>query len=146
EARRPRGRARVRARPLGVPVGRVRRDEMDDPLRRLDDPDFPALTMSQAAELLGVQAAFLRSLDSSGVLEPHRSPGGHRRYSRAQLAVAARMRGLLDDGHSLASAEMIVDLQDQLADARADADRLRTDADRLRRTGDDDGGGSHRLP
>jgi len=117
-----------------------------DPLRRLDDPDFPALTMSQAAELLGVQAAFLRSLDSSGVLEPHRSPGGHRRYSRAQLAVAARMRGLLDDGHSLASAEMIVDLQDQLADARADADRLRTDADRLRRTGDDDGAGSHHLP
>ena len=36
-----------------------------DPLRRLDDPDFPALTMSQAAELLGVQAAFLRSLDAS---------------------------------------------------------------------------------
>ena len=102
----------------------------DDPLSRLDDPDFPALTMSQAAELLGVQAAFLRSLDSSGVLQPHRSPGGHRRYSRQQLALAARMRGLLDDGHSLASAETIVELQDQLAEARADADRLRSDADR----------------
>ena len=34
-----------------------------DPVRRLDDPDFPALTMRQAADLLGVQAAFLRSLD-----------------------------------------------------------------------------------
>ncbi|MGY1806812.1 helix-turn-helix domain-containing protein [Blastococcus sp. SYSU D00669] len=102
-----------------------------DPLRRLDDPDYPALTMSQAAELLGVQAAFLRSLDSSGVLQPHRSPGGHRRYSRAQLNVAARMRGLLDDGHSLASAEAIVGLQDELAEARADADRLRADVDRL---------------
>ena len=95
-----------------------------DPLRRLDDPDFPALTMSQAAELLGVQAAFLRSLDASGALQPHRSAGGHRRYSRAQLGLAARLRGLLDDGHSLASAETIVGLQDQLADARADADRL----------------------
>jgi DNA-binding transcriptional MerR regulator len=103
-----------------------------DPLSRLDDPGFPALTMSQAAELLGVQAAFLRSLDGSGVLSPHRSPGGHRRYSRAQLAVAARMRGLLDDGHSLASAETIVGLQDELAQSRADADRLRADADRLR--------------
>jgi excisionase family DNA binding protein len=112
---------------------------VSDPLRRLDDPDFPALTMSQAAELLGVQAAFLRSLDSSGVLQPHRSPGGHRRYSRAQLTLAARMRGLLDDGHSLASAEMIVGLQDQLADARADADRLRSDVDRLTQNGDDDG-------
>ena len=98
--------------------------EQPDPLSRLDDPDYPALTMSQAAELLGVQAAFLRSLDSSGVLQPHRSPGGHRRYSRAQLAVAARMRGLLDDGHSVASAETIINLQDELAEARADLARL----------------------
>jgi excisionase family DNA binding protein len=102
-----------------------------DPLSRLDDPDFPALTMSQAAELLGVQPAFLRSLDSSGVLQPHRSAGGHRRYSRQQLALASRMRELLDDGHSLASAETIVGLQDQLADARADAAALRSDIDRL---------------
>jgi len=102
-----------------------------DPLSRLDDPDYPALTMSQAAQLLGVQAAFLRSLDTSGVLRPHRSPGGHRRYSRHQLSLAARMRGLLDDGHSLASAETIVGLQDELASARADAERLRSTADRL---------------
>lgn len=97
----------------------------EDPLRRLDDPDYPALTMSQAAELLGVQAAFLRSLDSAGVLHPHRSPGGHRRYSRQQLLLAARMRGLLDDGHPLGSAEVIVGLQDELASARADLERAR---------------------
>ena len=101
-------------------------------LDRLDDPDYPALTMSQAAELLGVQQAFLRSLDSSGLLHPQRSPGGHRRYSRQQLELAARVRGLLDEGHSLASAETIVGLQDELADARADADRLRSDVARLR--------------
>ena len=100
-------------------------------LDRLDDPDYPALTMSQAAELLGVQAAFLRSLDTSGVLQPHRSPGGHRRYSRQQLARAARVRGLLDDGHSLASAETILGLQDELASARADVDRLRSHVERL---------------
>jgi MerR family transcriptional regulator/heat shock protein HspR len=105
-------------------------DARPDPLGRLDDPDYPALTMSQAAELLGVQAAFLRSLDTSGVLQPFRSPGGHRRYSRHQLELAARLRGLLDDGHSLASAETIVGLQDQLADARADADQLRSDVHR----------------
>ncbi|MGY1826388.1 MULTISPECIES: helix-turn-helix domain-containing protein [unclassified Blastococcus] len=98
--------------------------EEQDPLRRLDDPEYPALTMSQAAELLGVQAAFLRSLDGSGILSPHRSPGGHRRYSRRQLELAARMRGLLDDGHPVASAEVIVGLQDELAAARADLARL----------------------
>jgi DNA-binding transcriptional MerR regulator len=112
------------------------RERDPDPMGRLDDPNFPALTMSQAAELLGVQAAFLRSLDTSGILQPFRSPGGHRRYSRHQLGIAARMRGLLDDGHSLASAEAIVGLQDELASARADADRLRSDADRLRSDAD----------
>ena len=119
-----------------------------DPVSRLDDPDFPALTMSQAADLLGVQAAFLRSLDSSGILHPHRSPGGHRRYSRAQLTLAARMRSLLDDGHSLASAETILGLQDDLASARADADRLRTTADDLRTTVDrlSAGGDHHPRP
>jgi DNA-binding transcriptional MerR regulator len=108
-----------------------------DPLRRLDDPDFPAFTMSQAADLLGVQAAFLRSLDGSGALHPHRSPGGHRRYSRAQLGQAARLRSLLDDGHTLASAEVIVGLQDELADARADTARLQGTVDRLRAEQDD---------
>jgi DNA-binding transcriptional MerR regulator len=114
-----------------------------DVVRRLDDPDFPALTMSQAAALLGVQAAFLRSLDGSGVLQPHRSPGGHRRYSRHQLELAARLRGLLDEGHTLASAEVILGLQDELADARATSDRLRDTVDRLRAGRDDtpSGGG-----
>jgi DNA-binding transcriptional MerR regulator len=109
----------------------------DDALRRLDDPDFPALTMSQAAALLGVQAAFLRSLDASGVVQPHRSPGGHRRYSRHQLSLAARLRGLLDEGHTLASAEVILGLQDELADARADSERLQRTVDRLRARDDD---------
>ena len=109
-----------------------RRTGAPDPVSRLDDPDYPALTMSQAAGLLGVQAAFLRSLDTSGVLEPYRSPGGHRRYSRSQLTFAARMRGLLDDGHPLASAETIVGLQDELATARTDAEHLKSAADQLR--------------
>ena len=112
--------------------------EPADAVRRLDDPDFPALTMSQAAALLGVQAAFLRSLDGSGVLQPHRSPGGHRRYSRHQLALAARLRGLLDEGHTLASAEVILGLQDELADERATTARLRDAVDRLRSGQDGD--------
>lgn len=103
-----------------------------DPLRPLDDPDHPVLTMSQAAELLGVQAAFLRSLDSAGVLAPHRSTGGHRRYSRRQLELAARIRELLDEGHSLSSAQVIVGLQDDLAGARADAVEARDERDAAR--------------
>ncbi|SFP51902.1 DNA-binding transcriptional regulator, MerR family [Geodermatophilus dictyosporus] len=122
----------ARRRPDDEPAGPA-----GDAVRRLDDPDFPALTMSQAAALLGVQAAFLRSLDGSGVLQPHRSPGGHRRYSRHQLVLAARLRGLLDEGHTLASAEVILGLQDELAESRAATQRLRATVDRLRADQDD---------
>lgn len=86
---------------------------------RLDDEDYPAVTMGQAAELLEVQPAFLRSLDAAGVVQPERSGGGHRRYSRRQLVVAARMRVLFDEGLTLDAATRIVELQDQLHAARA---------------------------
>ncbi len=82
---------------------------------RLDDQDYPAVTMGQAAQLLGVQPAFLRSLDAAGVVVPERSPGGHRRYSRRQLELAARMRELFDEGMSLEAAARIVGLQDELS-------------------------------
>jgi DNA-binding transcriptional MerR regulator len=81
---------------------------------RLDDEDYPAVAMGQAAELLEVQPAFLRSLDTAGVLKPQRSDGGHRRYSRRQLVLAARMRALFDEGLTLDAAARIVELQDDL--------------------------------
>ena len=81
---------------------------------RLDDEDYPAVTMGQAAELLEVQPAFLRSLDAAGVLTPSCSSGGHRRYSRRQLAIAARIRELFDEGMTLDAAARIVGLQDEL--------------------------------
>lgn len=85
---------------------------------RLDDEDYPAVTMGQAAELLEVQPAFLRSLDAAGVLSPERSGGGHRRFSRRQLVLAARMRALFDEGLTLDAAARIVELQDELEAAR----------------------------
>lgn len=85
---------------------------------RLDDEDYPAMTMGQAAELLDVQPAFLRSLDAAGVLAPVRSGGGHRRYSRRQLELATRMRALFDEGLTLDAAARIVALQDELTAAR----------------------------
>ena len=101
---------------------------MAQPDDMFGDEDYPAYTMGRAAEIVGVSQEFLRRLGEAKLIDPFRSPGGHRRYSRHQLALAARLRGLLDDGHPLASAETIVGLQDELADARAAADRLRTGA------------------
>jgi MerR family transcriptional regulator, heat shock protein HspR len=87
---------------------------------RLDDLDYPAYTTGRAAAVLGVQQAFLRALDAAGAVCPERSPGGHRRYTRRQLAVAGRIRELFDQGHSLASALRILGLQDDIVDLQDD--------------------------
>lgn len=101
-------------------------------LGNLDDEDYPAFTTGQAARMLGVQEAFLRSLDAADVVRPDRSDGGHRRYSRRQLALVVRLREQLDEGHTLASAARIVGLQDRLSAAEDEITSLR------RRLGDDD--------
>lgn len=85
---------------------------------KLDDEDYPAYSMGRAAEILGVTQAFLRSLDAAKLLIPGRSEGGHRRYSRYQLRLAARARELIDQGTALESACRIIILEDQLAEAR----------------------------
>ena len=81
-------------------------------LANLDDLDYPAFTTRQAAELLGVQQAFLRSLDTANLLRPQRSKGGHRRYSRRRLQLAARIRTLFDEGYSRAATARIIVLED----------------------------------
>jgi len=90
----------------------------------LDDPDYPAYTTGRAAEVLGVQQAFLRALDAAGAVIPARSAGGRRRYTRRQLAFAVRIRELFDQGHTLAAARRILDLEDDLAAERALTARL----------------------
>jgi DNA-binding transcriptional MerR regulator len=85
----------------------------------LDDPDYPAFTTGQAAQALGVQQAFLRALDTAGAVTPKRSGGGRRCYTRRQLAFAARIRELFDQGHTLAAARRILALEDDLAAERA---------------------------
>ncbi len=75
--------------------------------------------MGRAAELLGVTQAFLRSLDAAKLVTPLRSEGGHRRYSRYQLRIAARARELIDQGTPpIEAACRIIILEDQLSEAQ----------------------------
>jgi DNA-binding transcriptional MerR regulator len=85
---------------------------------KFDDEHYPAYTMGRAAEMLGATQGFLRSLDEAGLIEPQRSTGGHRRYSRHQLRLAARVRELVDQGTGLTAACRIVSLEDQLHEAQ----------------------------
>ncbi|MFC4121384.1 MerR family transcriptional regulator [Nonomuraea zeae] len=73
--------------------------------------------MGTAAEMLGVTPTFLRTLGAAKLIEPLRSSGGHRRYSRYQLRLAARARELVDQGTPVEAACRIIVLEDQLAEA-----------------------------
>ncbi|MFF0155196.1 MerR family transcriptional regulator [Micromonospora sp. NPDC005203] len=83
----------------------------------LDDEDYPAYTMGRAAEILGCSQDFLRRLGDAKLIDPQRSGGGHRRYSRYQLRLAARAREMCDQGTDIVSACRIIILEDQLEEA-----------------------------
>ncbi len=101
--------------PEGEHVSPVAESPVTD---KFDDDHYPAYTMGRAVEMLDTSAGFLRGLDVSGFIEPQRSTGGHRRYSRYQLRLAARVRELVDQGTGLDAACRIVTLEDQLREAR----------------------------
>ena len=84
----------------------------------LDDDDYPAYTMGRAAEMLATTPAFLRALGEHRLITPLRSEGGHRRYSRYQLRIAARARELVDQGTPIEAACRIIILEDQLEEAQ----------------------------
>ena len=90
---------------------------MAQPDDTLDDEDYPAYTMGRAAEIIGVSQDFLRRIGDLKLITPLRSAGGHRRYSRYQLRLAARARELCDQGTPLDAACRIIILEDQLEEA-----------------------------
>ncbi|MFF8313260.1 MerR family transcriptional regulator [Streptomyces lydicus] len=96
------------------------------PVDKLDDDDYPAYTMGRAAEMLGTTPAFLRALGEHRLITPLRSEGGHRRYTRHQLRLAARARQLVDTGTHIEAACRIIILENQLEEARRINEEQRT--------------------
>jgi MerR family transcriptional regulator, heat shock protein HspR len=99
----------------------------------LDDEDVPALTTGQAADVIGVQPAFLRSLDAGEMLRPTRSAGGHRRWTRRQLALATRVRALFDEGLTLTAAWKVVSLEDRVDEVTRERDLAQAELASARR-------------
>ncbi|MCM9076879.1 MULTISPECIES: MerR family transcriptional regulator [Streptomyces] len=74
--------------------------------------------MGRAAEMPDTTQGFLRALGDARLITPLRSAGGHRRYSRYQLRIAARARELVDQGTPIEAACRIIILEDQLEEAQ----------------------------
>jgi hypothetical protein len=106
----------------GVLDPREPADDAPAGLAALDDVDAEVYTIGQAAELLGVPVAALRRLDDAGALQPGRSAGRHRRYSRRQLVLAQRVLALVAEGTAITAARRIADLEGEVRDLRSQLD------------------------
>ena len=87
--------------------------------------DRPRYTISVAAELVGMHQQTLRVYEAKGLVRPQRTPGNTRRYSEADLERLRLIQRLTTElGLNLAGVEHVIRLQDELAKARARAERL----------------------
>jgi DNA-binding transcriptional MerR regulator len=80
------------------------------------DDELSIFTVGQVASMLGVQAAFVRRLDAEQVVEPARSDGGHRRYTRNQMVQVQRVSEMAGEGLTLAGIRRILVLEAEIAD------------------------------
>jgi MerR family transcriptional regulator, heat shock protein HspR len=84
------------------------------------DPARGVYGISVAAELVGTGVQNLRAYEARGLLEPERTEGGTRRYSANDLDRLRRIGDLLEAGLNLAGIAMVMDLQDENSQLRAE--------------------------
>jgi MerR family transcriptional regulator/heat shock protein HspR len=80
-----------------------------------DDEHAPLYTVGQVAGMLGVQPAFLRRVDVENVVQPARSDGNQRRYSRSDISQAQRVSEMAGEGMTLAGIRRIFLLEAEIA-------------------------------
>jgi len=86
---------------------------------RVPTPDEPMFTVGQVSAMLQVQQAFLRRLESHNLIQPERSDGNQRRYSRADVDQLVHICGLVDDGLTLAGISRILELEAEVRSLKA---------------------------
>ena len=82
--------------------------------------------ISVVAEMVAMPAQNLRVYERHGLVDPDRTEGGTRRYSRADVDRLRRIRDLLGEGLNLAGVARVLALE-------VEVERLRTECVRLRR-------------
>jgi MerR family transcriptional regulator/heat shock protein HspR len=88
------------------------------------DEHAPLFSVGQVAEMLSVQPAFVRRLDTERVVEPARSAGGQRRYTGAEVAMVRQVWQMAGDGMSLPGIRRILELEAEVADLKAQIEHL----------------------
>ena len=77
------------------------------------DPSHAVYSISVASELSGVDPQMLRAYEQRGLLNPFRTDGGTRRYSRDDLDRISDITSLLGDGLNLAGIAQVLQLRQE---------------------------------
>jgi MerR family transcriptional regulator, heat shock protein HspR len=81
--------------------------------------------ISVAAEMVSMQIQNLRVYERRGLLDPDRTPGGTRLYSRDDIQRLHRIRELLAEGLNIAGIARVLRLEAEVLRLRAECERLR---------------------
>ncbi|MCB0879475.1 MAG: MerR family transcriptional regulator [Thermoleophilia bacterium] len=76
-------------------------------------------SIGYVAALLGLHPQTLREYERQGLVTPQRTPGGTRRYGRAELERLEHIQRLTAEGMSLAGVRYVLRIEDELRAARA---------------------------
>ena len=90
-----------------------------------DDPDQGLFGISVAAQLAGLHPQTLRIYEREGLLDPARTAGGSRRYSRRDIDRLQEICALTADGLNLAGIRRVLQLQEETHQLQAELARLR---------------------
>ncbi len=89
------------------------------------DLDRGLFSISVASELAGLHPQTLRIYEREGLLDPARSAGGTRRYSRRDIDRLQEICALTADGLNLAGIRRVLHLQEKTRQLQAELARLR---------------------
>ena len=92
--------------------------------------------ISVAAELAGMHPQTLRIYERKGLIDPYRTPGGTRRYSREDIERLTLIQTLTSQGLNLEGVKQVLDLQTEVQRLRADVAELRKAVEDARREAD----------
>ncbi len=95
--------------------------------------DEPVFIISVAARMLGVRTQTLRYYERLGLIEPSRTRGNQRVFSRRDIEKVQRVREMMDDlGVNLAGVELVLRLLDRLKSSESKIRQLEAENERLR--------------
>lgn len=95
--------------------------------------DEPCYVISIAARLVGMHAQTLRQYERVGLVEPKRTRGNIRLYSRADVARLRQVQRLINDlGVNLAGVEVILRMNERMQAMEQEIKALRTELQRHR--------------